>query len=62
MPSILQRMQLGGIMKVYRDWRISGDTDWLKKIFPMVKASMDYCIRTWDPREKGVIEELITNV
>ena len=49
--------QLGGIMKVYREWRISGDTPWLKKIYPMVKTSMDYCIRTWDPREKGVIEE-----
>lgn len=49
--------QLGGIMKVYRDWRISGNTDWLKKIYPMVKTSMDYCIRTWDPREKGMIEE-----
>ncbi|MCW3119317.1 MAG: hypothetical protein JWM28_3399, partial [Chitinophagaceae bacterium] len=49
--------QLGGIMKVYREWRISGNSEWLKKIYPMVKASMDYCIRTWDPREKGVIEE-----
>lgn len=49
--------QLGGIMKVYRDWRISGDNEWLKKIFPMVKVSMDYCIKTWDPRYKGVIEE-----
>ncbi len=49
--------QLGGIMKVYREWRISGDNDWLRKIFPMVKTGMDYCIRTWDPREKGIIEE-----
>jgi len=49
--------QLGGIMKIYREWRISGDHEWLRKIFPMVKASMDYCIRTWDPRGKGVIEE-----
>ncbi|WP_295717126.1 GH116 family glycosyl hydrolase [Mucilaginibacter sp.] len=49
--------QLGGIMKVYRDWRISGDNTWLKKIYPMVKVSMDYCIKTWDPRHKGVIEE-----
>ncbi len=49
--------QLGGIMKVYREWRISGDNEWLKKMYPMVKASMDYCIRTWDPRSKGVIEE-----
>ncbi|MES1214384.1 MAG: GH116 family glycosyl hydrolase, partial [Bacteroidota bacterium] len=49
--------QLGGIMKIYRDWRISGDNEWLRKIFPMVRKSMDYCIQTWDPREKGVIEE-----
>jgi uncharacterized protein (DUF608 family) len=49
--------QLGGIMKVYRDWRISGDNNWLQKIFPMVLKSMDYCISTWDPKEKGVVEE-----
>jgi uncharacterized protein (DUF608 family) len=49
--------QLGGIMKVYREWRISGDTEWLKKMYPMVKVSMDYCIKTWDPRHKGVVEE-----
>jgi hypothetical protein len=49
--------QLGGIMKVYREWRISGDSEWLKKMYPMVKVSMDYCIRTWDPRNKGLIEE-----
>jgi uncharacterized protein (DUF608 family) len=49
--------QLGGIMKVYRDWRISGNNEWLKKMYPMVKVSMDYCINTWDPRHKGIIEE-----
>ncbi|MBS1948985.1 MAG: hypothetical protein JST47_14580 [Bacteroidetes bacterium] len=49
--------QLGGIMKVYRDWRISGDSKWLAKIYPMVKVSMDYCIATWDPKGKGVVEE-----
>lgn len=49
--------QLGGIMKVYRDWHISGDTTWLKRIYPSVKESMDYCIRTWDPRLTGTLEE-----
>ena len=49
--------QLGGIMKVYREWRISGDNEWLKKMYPQVKASLDYCIETWDPRHKGVLEE-----
>lgn len=49
--------QLGGIMKVHRDWRISGDTEWLRALWPAVRQSLDYCIRTWDPREKGVLEE-----
>lgn len=48
--------QLGGIMKVYRDWRISGDSVWLRHLFPRVKISLDYCIRTWDPRHAGVLE------
>jgi uncharacterized protein (DUF608 family) len=49
--------QLGGIMKVYREWRISGDNEWLAKIYPMTKKSMDYCIATWDPTGKGIVEE-----
>ena len=49
--------QLGGIMKVYREWRISGDTDWLKGMFPNIRKSMDYCIKVWDPRETGALEE-----
>lgn len=49
--------QLGGIIKVYRDWRISGNTQWLEKIYPRVQQSMDYCIKTWDPRLTGTLEE-----
>jgi len=49
--------QLGGIMKVYREWRISGDNQWVKELFPKVKASLDYCIEKWDPHHKGVLEE-----
>jgi uncharacterized protein (DUF608 family) len=49
--------QLGGIMKIYRDWRISGDNQWIKKMYPMVKESMDYCIHIWDPRSTGTLEE-----
>lgn len=49
--------QLGGIMKAYREWRISGDNDWLRKMYPMVRRSLDYCIQTWDPRHAGLIEE-----
>ncbi len=49
--------QLGGIMKMHREWRISGDTDWLAALWPAVKRSLDYCVRTWDPKGKGILEE-----
>ena len=49
--------QLGGIMKVYREWRISGNEAWLRSLWPKIRASLDYCIRTWDPRQVGWIEE-----
>jgi uncharacterized protein (DUF608 family) len=49
--------QLGGIMKVFRDWQISGDSDWLKKMYPLAKRSLDYGIRTWDPDRQGALFE-----
>jgi len=49
--------QLGGIMKVFREWRISGNTEWLRGLWPKVKRSLDYCIETWDPSHKGWVEE-----
>jgi len=49
--------QLGGIMKVYRDWQISGDGAWLKRMYPLAKRSIDYCIATWDPDHRGGLFE-----
>lgn len=49
--------QLGGIMKVYREWRISGNTFWLKELWPEIKQSMAYCIKKWDPLHKGIMDE-----
>src|SRR5208283_394948 len=49
--------QLGGIMKVFRDWQISGDLDWLKRMYPLAKRSLDYGIRTWDPDHRGGLFE-----
>ncbi|HIJ73849.1 MAG TPA: hypothetical protein HPP83_07090 [Candidatus Hydrogenedentes bacterium] len=49
--------QLGGIMKAHREWRISGDTAWLEMLWPKIRQSLEYCIRTWDPRGRGVLEE-----
>jgi uncharacterized protein (DUF608 family) len=49
--------QLGGIMKVFRDWQISGDLQWMKRMYPLAKRSLDYCIRTWDPEHRGALFE-----
>jgi uncharacterized protein (DUF608 family) len=49
--------QLGGIMKVYREWRLSGDQRWPQEFWPGVKQSLDYCIATWDPKHRGALYE-----
>jgi len=49
--------QLGCIIKAYREWRISGDKDWLKGIWGNVKQSLNYCISTWDKKEEGILKE-----
>ena len=49
--------QLGGLMKLHREWRISGDTDWLRKLWPAARKSLDFCIVTWDPERSGTLVE-----
>ncbi|WP_309384389.1 GH116 family glycosyl hydrolase [Cerasicoccus frondis] len=45
--------QLGGLIKLYRDWQICGDRKWLESLYPLAQRSLEYCIRTWDPEERG---------
>ena len=49
--------QLGGIMKLYREWRISGDTEWMRSMWPEAKRSLEYCVETWDPDHTGTLVE-----
>lgn len=48
--------QLGGVMRVYRDWQISGDDKWLKSIWPKVKKSLEYAWKIWDKDKDGLLE------
>lgn len=48
--------QMGGIMKVYREWLVSGDDEWLKSIWEKVKMSLEYSWKKWDPNKDGVME------
>jgi len=49
--------QLGGIMKMYREWRIMGDTKWIASHWDGIVLSMEYCIHTWDKKEEGILRE-----
>lgn len=49
--------QLGGIMKMYREWRVSGNTEWLLSYWPLMEKSIQYCIDTWDKKREGVLKE-----
>jgi uncharacterized protein (DUF608 family) len=48
--------QMGGVMKVYREWLQSGDDAWLRGIWPRVKKALEYAWKYWDADRDGVME------
>ncbi|GLX67730.1 GH116 family glycosyl-hydrolase [Paenibacillus glycanilyticus] len=53
--------QFGGVIKAYRDWKISGNTEWLIANWPAIRNSIEYAWADtnddqWDPLKKGVLE------
>jgi uncharacterized protein (DUF608 family) len=49
--------QLGGIMKLYRDWQITGDRAWMAQLYPLARRSLEFCIGKWDPDHRGALFE-----
>jgi non-lysosomal glucosylceramidase len=50
--------QMGCIMKLYRDWQLSGNTALLQKLWPKVRKSLAFCwlLGGWDADQDGVME------
>lgn len=50
--------QMGCIMKMYRDWQLSGDDEMLKTLWPKVKKAVEFCWIPggWDADKDGVME------
>lgn len=50
--------QMGQIVRLYFDWRISGDTPWMKSHWPAAKRALSYAWRrgSWDADKDGVME------
>jgi len=50
--------QMGQIVKVYQDWRLSGDAEWLRGLWPRVKKALEFAWVPggWDADRDGVLE------
>ncbi len=53
--------QFGDVVKVYREWKICGDTQWLATLWPAVKKSIEFAWNPsnedrWDADRDGVLE------
>ncbi len=46
---------LGDILSTYREHQLSADNKWLDQYWPNCRKAMEYCIKTWDADEDGVL-------
>lgn len=52
--------QMGFVIKCYREWKLSGDNDWLLKNIDKIKIALAYAWSDenpdkWDPKKSGVL-------
>lgn len=50
----------GAVIKTYRDWKLSGDSGWLKRYWPNVRRALEYAWSAenpdrWDPEQTGIL-------
>ena len=51
---------MGEVLKTFREWRVSGDTAWLRSVWPSAKKALSYAWSPrnpdrWDPDRSGVL-------
>src|SRR5690606_9577809 len=52
--------QFGNVLKTYRDWKLSGGLEWLKALWPRIRAAIEFAWHPenddrWDPGKSGVV-------
>jgi len=46
--------QMGSIIRAYRDWKLSGDTEWLRRLWPKIKSALEFAwLGSGDPPPQG---------
>ncbi len=53
--------QMGCILKLWREYRMSGDWEFVKSVYPGLKKAMEYAWLEWDKDQDGVMEGIQHN-
>jgi uncharacterized protein (DUF608 family) len=53
--------QMGTVMQMYREWLVSGDTAWMKSMWPLTKKALEFAWKYWDADRDGVMEGMQHN-
>lgn len=48
--------QMGTIVRLYREWRLSGDDDFLRELWPAALRALDYAQTEWDSDGDSVLD------
>jgi len=48
--------QMGSIMRLYREWKFSGDDEFLKRLWQNAKKALEFAWIEWDKDRDGVME------
>ena len=48
--------QMGCVLKLYREWQLSGDEAFLRELWPPAKRALEYAWVQWDADRDGVME------
>ncbi len=53
--------QMGEILRLYREWQVSGDEDFLRRLWPSARRALEYAWTVWDMNRDGVCEGIQHN-
>jgi len=50
--------QMGCLVRLYREWKMCGDTRWLRRLWPAARRALEFCWVSggWDADRDGVME------
>ncbi|MCL2362576.1 MAG: non-lysosomal glucosylceramidase [Defluviitaleaceae bacterium] len=48
--------QLGSVIRLYRDWQLCGDDNFLRTLWPAAQAALEYAFTHWDTDGDGMLD------